>query len=88
MKLDRFFLCLLLVFMVSCSNLSQNKEDKGLTYILDMVHNNPGEAATNTKYTNPEVLKEIGFNGMVPQWHVLSRKEVRSVGGFWNVSQK
>lgn len=70
MKLDRFFLCLLLVFMVSCSNLSQNKEDKGLTYILDMVHNNPGEAATNTKYTNPEVLKEIGFNGMVPQWHV------------------
>lgn len=41
----------------------------GLTFVLDMVHNNPGETATQTKYTNPKVLKKLGLmewflNGM------------------------
>lgn len=59
----------LLVILFGCSS-PHKTADKGLTYVLDMVHNNPGETATQTKYTNPKVLKEIGFNGMVPQWHV------------------
>jgi hypothetical protein len=58
--------CMLAFF--NCSD--GNQPDKGLTYVLDMVHNNPGESATQTKYTNPEYVKEAGFNGIVPQWHV------------------
>ncbi len=41
-----------------------------LEYILDMVHNNLGEAATVSKYNNPEFLKSRGYNGMVPQWYI------------------
>ena len=32
---------------------------------LSMVHNNPGEPPFNTKFHNPKVLKEYGFNGQV-----------------------
>lgn len=39
-------------------------------YILDMVHNNPGEAPFETAYNNPFFLKEQGFNGSVPHWHI------------------
>lgn len=48
----------------------QGQTDNGLTYVLDMVHNNPGEPPTQSKYTDATLLKEIGYNGMVPQWHV------------------
>lgn len=33
--------------------------------ILDMVHHNPGEARYVSKYQDPEVLAEMGFNGKV-----------------------
>ncbi|MCB4798844.1 hypothetical protein [Neotamlana laminarinivorans] len=33
--------------------------------ILDMVHHNPGEAPYNSVYNNPEVIKEMGYNGKV-----------------------
>ncbi|WP_316799812.1 hypothetical protein [Pedobacter frigidisoli] len=39
-------------------------------YILDMVHNNPGEKPFQTKYNSPEYLKSQGFNGMVAHWPV------------------
>lgn len=32
---------------------------------LSMVHNNPGEAPFDTKFHNPQVLKEYGYNGQV-----------------------
>lgn len=42
----------------------------GLTYVLDMVHNNPGEQPTQTRYTDPQYVESLGYNGIVPQWHV------------------
>lgn len=34
-------------------------------YVLDMVHNNPGEPLTQTVYNDPAYLKTQGFDGMV-----------------------
>jgi hypothetical protein len=34
-------------------------------YILDMVHNNPGEPLTQTAYNDPVFLKQQGYNGQV-----------------------
>lgn len=61
-----FILNSLLILLIGCSS-PKETVDKGLTYILDMVHNNPGESPINTKYSNPEFIKQIGYNGMVPQ---------------------
>ena len=61
-----FLFCSLLI----SGTLAAERRGNSLMYILDMVHNNPGEANVQTKYTNPAVLKDLGFNGMVPQWHV------------------
>ena len=36
-----------------------------LTYILNMVHHNPGEPPFQTKYNDPVVLKQMGYNGQV-----------------------
>lgn len=55
--------------LIGCTPVKET-ETKGLTYILDMVHNNPGENPIETKYTSPEFIKSIGYNGIVPQWHV------------------
>lgn len=33
--------------------------------ILDMVHHNPGETPYDSKYNNPAVIKEMGYNGKV-----------------------
>jgi len=41
-----------------------------LTYIMDMVHNNPGEEPYKTKYNDPLFMKANGFNGMVTHWFV------------------
>lgn len=42
----------------------------GMKYVLDMVHNNPGEKPYVTKYNNPEFLRSQGFNGAVTHWHI------------------
>ncbi len=55
------FICAL---SVSC------KSDRGMEFVLDMVHNNPGEAPYITKYNNPEYLHSKGFTGAVTHWHV------------------
>ncbi|WP_223552213.1 hypothetical protein [Aestuariivivens sp. NBU2969] len=39
-------------------------------FVLDMVHNNPGEAPTVSMYTNPAFVKSRGYNGMGTQWYV------------------
>lgn len=41
-----------------------------LPYILDMVHNNPGEKPYVTKYNDPDFLKSQGFTGAVTHWHI------------------
>ncbi len=35
------------------------------TYILDMVHNNPGEPLTQSKFNNPQQLAQFGYTGKV-----------------------
>lgn len=39
-------------------------------YILDMVHNNPGEKPYETPFNDPAFLHGEGFNGAVTHWHV------------------
>ncbi|MCG9793152.1 hypothetical protein [Flavobacterium algicola] len=43
----------------------QNKYNTAHPLILDMVHHNPGETPYDTKYNNPAVIKEMGYNGKV-----------------------
>jgi hypothetical protein len=46
--------------------LGVNAQDKNMApLILDMVHHNPGEAPYETKYNDPAVIKEMGYNGKV-----------------------
>ena len=47
--------------------MQQQKEGSSISFplILDMVHNNPGEAPYQTNYNNPEVIKNMGYNGKV-----------------------
>lgn len=33
--------------------------------VLDMVHHNPGEPLTSSRYEDPQVIKEMGYNGKV-----------------------
>jgi len=50
------------LFIFSLHAYSQNKD--GL-YILDMVHNNPGEPLTQSVFNDPKTLKEQGYTGQV-----------------------
>lgn len=52
----------------SCTSVKKN--ENSLTYIIDMVHKNPGEPRQVSKYYNPEYLKEVGYNSISPQIHV------------------
>lgn len=53
---------LLLITIISSS--------QSLEYIMDMVHNNPGEKPFTTKYNNPKYIKSQDFNAMVTHWHI------------------
>lgn len=57
----------LFVFLFSYPLLSSGQS---LEFIMDMVHNNPGEKPFLTKYNDPGFLKSEGFNGIEPQWFV------------------
>ena len=48
----------------SCAALS-GKGDYYMEFIMDMVHHNPGETPTKTKFLNSEFLKEFGYNSQV-----------------------
>ncbi len=39
-------------------------------YIMDMVYNNLGQSPRESKFNNPNYLKELGYNSMVPHWYV------------------
>lgn len=56
---------LLLSSLLGFKLMGQSKEPITRPLILDMVHHNPGEAPYNTKYNNPAVIKEMGYNGKV-----------------------
>lgn len=52
-------LLLLSFLLLSISISAQNRP---LSHIMDMVHNNPGDAPYVSKFNDPTVLKEMGFN--------------------------
>ena len=56
-------LMILLMFNITTSTVISQTES--LSMILDMVHNNPGEAPYNSQYNDPDVLKKMGYNGKV-----------------------
>jgi len=64
--------CLSMHFCLSafCGRAFAQSVTAPLPYILDMVHNNPGEAPYDTKYNDPVYMKAQGFNGMVTHWFV------------------
>ncbi|MDR7209854.1 hypothetical protein [Flavobacterium piscis] len=43
---------------------------QSLEYVMDMVHNNPGEATYETKYNDPAFLKSEGFTATTPHWYI------------------
>ena len=45
-------------------------QGQSLEYVMDMVHNNPGEKPYETKYNNPEFLKKEGFTSTTPHWYI------------------
>jgi len=43
---------------------------QSLEFIMDMVHNNPGEKPYVTKYNDPKFLKAEGFTATTPHWYI------------------
>jgi len=60
---------LLALLSASTGTFAQNSYEP-MPYIIDMVHNNPGEKPYVTKYTSPSFLKLQGFNSSVTHWHI------------------
>lgn len=58
----KYFFCMVLLVFLSCLSLvfAQNT-----AFVLDMVHNNPGESLTKSKYNDSKFLKQNGYNGQV-----------------------
>ncbi len=45
-------------------------QGQSLEFIMDMVHNNPGEKPYETKYNDPDFLKKEGFTSSTPHWYI------------------
>ncbi|WP_310379107.1 hypothetical protein [Flavobacterium sp.] len=45
-------------------------QGQSLEFIMDMVHNNPGEKPYDTKYNDPKFLKSEGFTATTPHWYI------------------
>ena len=45
-------------------------QGQSLEFVMDMVHNNPGEKPYETKYNDPEFLKKEGFTSTTPHWYI------------------
>ena len=62
--------CFLLIVLLCPALRSHAQTGRSLPFIMDMVHNNPGEEPYVTKYNDPNYVKSQGFNGMVTHWFV------------------
>lgn len=62
--MKKYFWIHLLVFIPLVS------QGQSLEFIMDMVHNNPGEKPYETKYNDPEFLKKEGFTSSTPHWYI------------------
>lgn len=63
------FRLLPMIFCI-CALSAYCKAGQGMEFVLDMVHNNPGEPPYITKYNDPAYLHLKGFTGAVTHWHV------------------
>lgn len=54
-KIILAFCCIIIASLLTA-------QTKPLPYIMDMVHNNPGDAPYISKFNNPATLKKMGFN--------------------------
>lgn len=64
-NLSKHIVLILLAFIsvLGAKVRAQNNKDNPL--ILDMVHHNPGETPYVSKYNDPAVIKDMGYNGKV-----------------------
>jgi len=56
--------------IISCTVEKEIDKRSGSKYIMDMVYNNLGLPPRISEFNNPEYIKEMGFNGMIPHWYV------------------
>ncbi|MFI3305157.1 MAG: hypothetical protein R3Y68_01430 [Rikenellaceae bacterium] len=56
-----------LLLLCSCA---EQEPQNSLKFILDGVHHTPAEPLTVSQYNDPEYLREMGFNGFTPHWHI------------------
>lgn len=64
------FKILSIIILIGVLSASGDAAPTRMEFVLDMVHNNPGEAPYITKYNNPDYLQSEGFTGAVTHWHV------------------
>lgn len=53
-----------------------------MRFIMDMVHHNPGEPPFKSKFLNPSLLSEYGYNGQVFK-HINTAMDFSSIGEFF-----
>ncbi len=53
-----------------CAAQVVQKGPKPLAFLLDMVHDNPGEPHQATAFRDPVFLAKLGYTGRVPRWFV------------------
>ncbi len=61
-KIATFFVTFLSIIVIALPSFSQIKK---IFYVLDMVHNNPGEKLTISDFNNPSFLKKQEYTGQV-----------------------
>jgi hypothetical protein len=64
-NIQRNLALLLLFSALVLAGCNQKTVPERELYLFDMVHHNPGDAPTVSKFNDPKVLAEYGFNGMV-----------------------
>jgi hypothetical protein len=62
--IERVWFCKWMLAIVLTMPLLAKSQNK-LPYVLDMVHNNPGESLTKTRYSDPTYLIAQGYTGQV-----------------------
>lgn len=59
-----------IVGQLSIAEAQEKKVSKRYPILMNMVHHNPGEPRFNTKYTNSEYIKSLGYNGQIPKFEI------------------
>lgn len=62
--------CLMFICQISVFIAQENTALNRYSLLFNMVHHNPGEPRFNTKYTQSEYLKTLGYNGQVPKFEI------------------